>query len=37
VGGGVYIVPGGTVYADHTKIKHNHASDSDDDVFGSLS
>jgi hypothetical protein len=37
VGGGVYIVPGSTVDADHTKIKHNHASTSDDDVFGSLS
>jgi hypothetical protein len=28
---------GGTVRPDHTKIKHNHASSSDDDVFGSLS
>ena len=36
VGGGVYNA-GDTVDADHTKIKHNHASTSDDDVFGSLS
>jgi hypothetical protein len=36
VGGGVYNA-GGTVAADHTKIKHNHASTSEDDVFGSLS
>jgi hypothetical protein len=36
VGGGVYNA-GGTLDADHTKIKHNHASTSDDDVFGNLS
>jgi hypothetical protein len=36
VGGGFYNA-GGIVHADHTKIKHNHASTSDDDVFGSLS
>jgi hypothetical protein len=33
VGGGVYNA-GGTVEVDHTKIKHNHASTSDDDCFG---
>ena len=36
VGGGLYNA-GGTVDVDHTKIKHNHASTSNDDVFGSLS
>jgi hypothetical protein len=36
VGGGLYITPGSTVHADHTKIKHNHASTSDNDVFGDL-
>jgi hypothetical protein len=36
VGGGVYIVPGGTAYARHTRIRGNHASTSDDDVFGDL-
>jgi hypothetical protein len=36
VGGGVYVVPGGTVVADHTRIKHNHASTSNDDEFGDL-
>jgi hypothetical protein len=36
VGGGVYIVPGGTVCARHTRITGNHASTSDDDVFGDL-
>jgi hypothetical protein len=35
VGGGLYIASG-TVVADHTKIKDNHASTSDDDVFGNL-
>src|SRR5262249_30377419 len=38
-GGGIYIVPdvGGTVCVDRVKqITHNHASDSDDDVFGIL-
>jgi hypothetical protein len=35
VGGGFYNA-GGTAHADHTKIKHNHASSSNDDVFGSL-
>jgi hypothetical protein len=29
-------VPGGTACAEHTKIKHNEASTSDDDVFGDL-
>jgi hypothetical protein len=38
VGGGVYVTPGGTASKDEvTVIKHNHASTSDDDVFGSLS
>jgi uncharacterized protein (TIGR03118 family) len=36
VGGGLYNA-GGTVDVDHTRIKHNHASTSNDDVFGSLS
>ena len=37
VGGGLYIVPGGTVYADLlTLIVANDASTSDDDVFGTL-
>ena len=37
VGGGLYIVPGGTVYADLlTLIFANDASTSDDDVFGNL-
>jgi hypothetical protein len=36
VGGGLYVV-GGTVVGHHTKFKHNHASTSDDDVFGDLS
>jgi hypothetical protein len=36
-GGGVYIVPGGTVFVDLlTDITHNHASDSDEDVYGDL-
>jgi hypothetical protein len=33
LGGGVYIA-GGTVCITNTKIKHNHADTSDDDVFG---
>jgi hypothetical protein len=38
VGGGVYVTPGGTASKDRvTVIAHNHASTSDDDVFGSLS
>jgi uncharacterized protein (TIGR03118 family) len=36
-GGGIYIVPGGTVCVDLvTQITRNHASTSDDDVFGIL-
>jgi hypothetical protein len=35
-GGGLYLTPGGTANAAHTKIKHNHASTGDDDVFGSI-
>ena len=36
-GGGVYIVPGGTVCVDRmTHIRNNHASTSDDEVFGDL-
>jgi hypothetical protein len=35
VGGGLYIASG-TVVAHHTRITHNHASTSDDDVFGNL-
>jgi hypothetical protein len=35
-GGGVYIVSGGQACAEKTKIKDNHASDRDDDVFGDL-
>jgi hypothetical protein len=36
-GGGIYIVPGGTVCVDRvTDITDNHASTSDDDVFGIL-
>ena len=35
VGGGVYVADGATVYADAlTEIIDNHASTSDDDVFG---
>jgi hypothetical protein len=35
VGGGVYVQSGATVYADAlTVISGNHASTSDDDVFG---
>jgi hypothetical protein len=37
VGGGIYIFPGGIAYADLlTVIRANHASTSDDDVFGAL-
>ena len=37
VGGGIYIVASGTVCVDLvTNITHNHASTSDDDVFGVL-
>ena len=37
VGGGVYITPGGTGCADAlTVIAGNHASTSEDDVFGAL-
>ena len=37
VGGGVYITPGGTTCADVvTVIAGNHATTSDDDVFGTL-
>jgi len=36
-GGGIYIVPGGTVCVDLvTDITHNHASTSDEDAFGVL-
>jgi hypothetical protein len=38
VGGGVFIVSGGTVSADLvTRIAHNYASTSNDDIFGTLS
>jgi hypothetical protein len=38
VGGGLYLTPGGTACADVlTVIAGNHASTSDDDVFGTLS
>jgi hypothetical protein len=34
-GGGVYVVPGGSVCVDVvTHLTHNHASSSDDDIFG---
>ena len=37
MGGGIYIVAGGTVCVDLvTDITDNHASTSDDDVFGDL-
>src|SRR5262249_2009759 len=37
VGGGIYILPGGTVCADLvTSISNNEASNGDDDVFGTL-
>jgi hypothetical protein len=36
-GGGVYIAPGGTVSVRHTRITRNHASTSNDNVFGDLS
>jgi hypothetical protein len=36
-GGGVYVTAGGTARADRaTVIARNHASSSDDDVFGDL-
>ncbi|HEX5269372.1 MAG TPA: hypothetical protein VFW33_02740 [Gemmataceae bacterium] len=36
-GGGVYVVAGGRVCVDRkTHVSHNHASTSDDDVFGDL-
>jgi hypothetical protein len=35
-GGGIYITPGGMARAEHTRIRGNHASDSDNDVFGDL-
>jgi hypothetical protein len=36
-GGGIYIIPGGTVCVDLvTNVTNNHASDSDEDVFGDL-
>jgi hypothetical protein len=37
VGGGAYLVPGGTASAWHARIHGNHASTSDEDVFGDLS
>jgi hypothetical protein len=36
-GGGVYIVPAGIVSVRHTRITRNHASTSNDNVFGDLS
>ncbi len=36
VGGGLYLTPGGVACARHTRIHGNHASTSDDDVFGDL-
>ena len=36
IGGGVYIFNGGRVSARHTNISGNHASTSNDDVFGPL-
>jgi hypothetical protein len=37
IGGGLYVAPGGVASADLlTVIRHNHASTSDDDVFGDL-
>jgi hypothetical protein len=37
IGGGLYVAPGGVACADsQTTIRHNHASTSNDDVFGAL-